>query len=88
VNFPDAGVFKLSATIAAISDGAEFVVEVGDQQVAGTAPNTGDWGTFQTIDLAQIDIKQAGDQVIKVRSKDATTWKAINLNCVTLTAVK
>ncbi len=81
----EAGVFKVSATIATADADVGFVVEVGSQIINGQAPLTGGWDKFQTIDLGQIQIKQPGELVVKFRSKDAASWKPINLNSVRLT---
>ena len=46
---------------------------------------TGGWDKFQTIVLGQLQIKQAGDLMVKVSAKNPASWKAINLNSVQLT---
>ena len=74
----------VSATVATPYPDASFVVEVGGEKISAQAPQTGGWDKFQTVDLAQIQIKQPGDLVVKVRSNDPTTWKAINLKSVQL----
>ncbi|MGA2802194.1 MAG: carbohydrate-binding domain-containing protein [Verrucomicrobiota bacterium] len=84
---PKADVFKVSAMVATFNADACFVVEVGGEQISAQAPVTGGWDKFQAIDLGQIQIKQPGDLVVKVRSKDTASWKAINLNSVQLTPV-
>jgi tRNA threonylcarbamoyladenosine modification (KEOPS) complex Pcc1 subunit len=48
---------------------------------------TGGWDQFQTVDLGQIQIKQAGEVVVKVRARDAAGWQAINLNSLMLVPV-
>jgi alpha-L-fucosidase len=85
---PAAGVFKVSATIATQNVGANFVVEAGAENLGIQAPVTGSWDRFQTIDLGQIQIKQPGDLMIKVRAKDPASWKAINLRTVQLTPIR
>jgi alpha-L-fucosidase len=85
--FPKAGAFKVSATLAAMDADADFVVEVGGQSINGQAPVTGGWDKFQTIELGQIKIKLPGELVVKVRAQDAVDWKPINLNSVRLTPV-
>ncbi len=79
------GAYKVRATTATIFSNAEFVVDAGGTTLAGSAPATGSWDKFQTIDLGQIRIQQPGDLVLKVRAKDAADWHAINLNSVSLT---
>jgi alpha-L-fucosidase len=85
VRFPQAGVFKVSASIASISGASEFVVEVGGQQVSGKADQTAGWDQFKEVGLGQVQIKQAGEQVVKIRPKDAAHWHAMNLRFVKLT---
>ena len=85
VRFPQAGAFKVSASLASISGASEFVVEVGGQQISGRADKTAGWDQFKEISLGQIEIKQPGEQVVKVRPKDAAHWQAMNLRFVKLT---
>jgi hypothetical protein len=49
---------------------------------------TGDWDNFQGCNTGKVEIKQPGVQVLKVHSKDAAKWKAINLRVVRLTPVE
>ena len=60
------------------------MVEVGDQIVNAAAPQTGGWDQFTTTGLGTVEIKQAGNLVVKVRAADAATWRALNLNSVKL----
>ncbi len=85
VRFPQAGVFKVSASIASISGASEFVIEVGGKQVSGKADQTAGWDQFKEVNLGQIEIKQRGEQVVKIRPKDAAHWQAMNLRLVKLT---
>jgi alpha-L-fucosidase len=79
------GAYKVSATVATIFDDAEFVVAAGGETLAAKAPVTGSWDKFQTIELGQIQIKQAGHLMVKASAKDPASWKAINLNSIQLT---
>ena len=71
--------------VATLNADASFIIEVGGETISGQVPVTGGWDSFRTIDLGQIQIKQPGDLMVKVRAKDAASWKAINLNSVQLT---
>jgi len=82
---PKAGTFNVSATVATLNAGASFVVEAGGETISARAPVTGSWDSFQTIGVGQIQIKQAGDVLIKFRANDKTAWKAVNVNSVRLT---
>jgi alpha-L-fucosidase len=85
VNFEKPGAYKVSASTATVNGDIEFAVEAAGQQLTGTAPQTGGWSAFRETDIGQIKIEQPGDQTIKVRPKDAATWKAINLRSIKLT---
>jgi alpha-L-fucosidase len=81
------GSYKVTTTIAAAAGDAEFVVEAGAETLAAKIPRTTGWDKFVTTDLGTIEIKSAGNFTLKVRAKDAATWRAINLNSVRLTPV-
>ena len=85
VQFAKPGKFKVSATCATPHDSSEFVVEVAGQQLAGKALQTSGWADFRSVDLGQVEIKQAGEVEVKFRPRDAKTWKSINLRSVKLT---
>jgi alpha-L-fucosidase len=85
VSFPKAGVFNVSVSLASIAGNAQFVIQVGDQQLTGTASNTSDWGKFKEITVGQLEIKQPGEQVVKIRPKDPRNWRPMNLRFVKLT---
>ena len=59
-------------------------METAGQQLPGKAPQTGAWTEFRETDVGQLKIEQPGDQTLKVRPKDAATWKAINLRFIKL----
>ncbi|HWY31740.1 MAG TPA: alpha-L-fucosidase [Candidatus Acidoferrum sp.] len=79
------GTYRVSVTVATIFDEAEFAMAAGGETLVTKAPVTGSWDKFQTIDLGQIRIKEAGNLKVKVSAKDSASWKAINLNSVQLT---
>ncbi|MBE3069014.1 MAG: alpha-L-fucosidase [Planctomycetes bacterium] len=84
VNVKEAGTFKVSASAAAGKGESLLVVEVGDQKVEGKVPATDAWDKFNEIPLGTIEVKKAGEQMVKVRPRDAQTWKAINLRWIKL----
>ena len=84
VQCPKAGAFKVAASVATPHSGAEFVLEVAGSQLAGKPATTSGWADFATVDLGQVQISQPGEQLVKVRAKDAASWKAINLRSVKL----
>ncbi len=81
------GKFNVTTSIATVNDGPELVVEVGANRLTQRIDATGDWGTFKTFDLGTIELQQGG-QVIKVRPKDAGSWKALNLRYIKLKPAK
>ena len=88
VRFPKAGTFSVTASCAATSDAAEFVVEVAGQKLTGKASQTGAWDQFQEVSLGRIEIQQAGEQTLSIRPKDPATWRAMNLRAVKLNRVE
>ena len=88
VKFDKPGKFQVSAAVAATHADSEFIVEVAGKQLTGKPPQTATWTEFRTSDLGQIEIQQAGEQTVKVRSRDAQSWKAINLRSVKFTRSK
>ena len=80
-----AGQYKVTATIASLAS-AKFEVTAGTAKATGTAPNTGDYGKFETVDVGTIELA-AGTATLAVKPvKDG--WQAINLKAVTLTPAK
>ena len=85
VHFTQPGAIAVSASCATVYAGCEFVVEVAGQQLTGRVPQTSGWADFQVLDLGQIEIRQPGEQVVKVHPRDPNAWKAVNLRSVHLT---
>jgi alpha-L-fucosidase len=81
------GQFKVMAETAAQGPG-KFVVSVGASQVAGTAPDTGDYTKFKRANLTgTLDIPAAGNVTLTVRPVKEG-WSPINLKSLTLTPAK
>ncbi len=84
VNRP--GRFDLRAEVAATGAG-QFEVTIGGRTLRATAPVTGDYGKFSTIDLGSVEIPTAGSVTLGVKPvPDA--WQPINLRSVILSPVK
>ena len=81
------GKFNVESSIATVNDGPELVVEAGANRLTKRIEATGDWGSFKTFDLGTIELQQGG-QVIKVKPKDAGSWKALNLRYIKLNPAK
>jgi alpha-L-fucosidase len=84
INIARPGRFAVSASTSTINSDAAVVVEIGSNSLAAEIPQTGDWGAFKTTELGQIELNQTGEQVLRVRAKDAGKWKAINLRFIQL----
>ena len=85
VNFKEAGRYKVSASCAAANGDSALALEIAGQKAEGKVPATGAWDKFATSEMGVIEVKQAGEQAVKVRPRDAESWKAVNLRWVKLT---
>jgi alpha-L-fucosidase len=77
------GRFTVSAEMAAQGSG-KFTLRAGDTDLAGTAPNTGDYGKFQKLELGTLEIPAAGKTTLSVKAVKEG-WQPLNLKSVTLT---
>ncbi len=76
------GRFTVTADIAAHS-GSRFELIVGTQRLSGTAPVTGDYGKFETLELGTVELGE-GRVTLEFRPV-AEGWSPINLRRVVLT---
>jgi alpha-L-fucosidase len=83
INTP--GKYTLSSSTAALASDASAVVEVAGQTAELRPPATGAWEKFVESQGGTIEITGAGEQLIKVRARDAGSWRAINLRWIKLT---
>ncbi len=83
VNQP--GKYRVLATAAALQEGARLNLVIAGKAVTGSVPSTADWGKFQTFELGDIEIDQAGPVDILARPQDASHWHPINLRSLVLT---
>ncbi|HUT93920.1 MAG TPA: alpha-L-fucosidase [Thermoguttaceae bacterium] len=67
------------------SEGDEFVIESGDQELTGRSVATGSWFTYVTKNLGQLKFEKAGSCTIAVKPKSGPTWKTIGLQSVVMT---
>ena len=82
------GAYQVSLELATPHSGGVYVVEIGDQTLAAKVRPTGDWDKFQGSTAGRIELKAPGTRVVKVRAKDAASWKAINVRAVKLTRIE
>ncbi|HEY5914111.1 MAG TPA: alpha-L-fucosidase [Verrucomicrobiae bacterium] len=87
VNFSKTGKFTITTSVATVHPNAEAVVEVGKSTLAARLPNTGDWARFTPATFGQIDIQEPGIQTVRLRARDAASWKAINVRTIVLTRI-
>lgn len=85
---PKAGAFNISASLATLHPETHFVIEGGKQPVKASLKATGGWDRFQEVQLGNITFDRAGEYVIRVRPKDAASWKPMNLRHLTLRPAK
>ena len=81
------GQFNVTAEIATPSNSSSFVVTAANRTVAGKAPNTGDYGRFQKVELGVLEITTAGKASLAVKPVP-DGWQPINLRSIRLTPVK
>ncbi len=87
VNFPAAGKYGVSASTATVHSQAAAAIELGATVLTADLPPTGDWGNFSSTEFGQIEIRQPGIRELKLRAKEPSDWKAINVRSVTLRKV-
>jgi alpha-L-fucosidase len=77
------GKFQVLADIAAQGSG-RFEIQVADQQLSGTAPNTGDYTRFQRTDLSgELELAKPGNYKLTIRPI-AEGWQPMNLKVLFL----
>ena len=84
VNFKEPGKYRITACLAVVAGDASAVVEVGDHSVEIKPAATGSWDKFAESELGTVEVPQGGERVVKVRSRDAQSWKPINLRWIKL----
>ena len=80
------GKFIVTAEVAAVGSGS-FQVVLGNQKLKGTAPVTGDYGKFTTMELGTVEIATAGKTSLAVKAIQEG-WQPFNLRAITLKPVK
>jgi len=76
----EAGSYKIEARVAAVTAGKRVKLWLDNTELGTfTVPNTGNWGTFQTISLDNISLTGGNNQVLKVEFLDG----GVNINWVT-----
>jgi alpha-L-fucosidase len=78
--------FEVVADIAAQGKG-QFTIQVANSQIEATSPNTGNYGTFETVTLGRIRIDEAGAHTLTIRP-NKRAWSPINVRSITLKPVR
>ena len=81
------GKFTVSAPIASMSGSSRITVEVGGKKLNVTAPKTGDYSKFQTVELGTVTLDQPQMYHLTVQPV-ANGWSPINLRAVSLKPVR
>jgi ABC-type transporter Mla subunit MlaD len=76
------GRFQVTAQIAALASG-RFQVVIGDRTLDGNAPNTGDYGRFQKVELGTVELTSSGKTRVAVRPVPEG-WQPMNLKALDL----
>ena len=85
VDFPTAGIYDLTAQVAAQNDPTTFVVDAGSGPAPGIqAPITGDWNKFITVTGTGLKVDNAGPATVTVHAADPQNWHPMNLASVKL----
>jgi hypothetical protein len=87
VNFKETGKYKITASVATVSSEAIAVLEAGNSAVEIKPPQTGSWDKFAEFEAGTFEVPQAGELKVKIRSRDAASWKPINVRWVKLSHV-
>jgi alpha-L-fucosidase len=83
VRLEKAGIYQVTADTAG-TNASEFVVEAAGQSLAGTSAKTAGWDQFKAAQVGTLELKQPGVVEVKLRPKDAASWKPMNLRSVKL----
>ena len=76
------GKYDVTASIACPGS-TSFTVTVAGQTLTGAAPNTGDYGKFQTVDLGAVTLSTLGKATLTVKPI-AAGWTPMNLASISL----
>jgi alpha-L-fucosidase len=79
------GKVKVTAEIAAQGSG-NFTLSLGAQTLEGQAPNTGDYGRFQGLELGALELPGPGKVSLAVRARKEG-WQPLNLRKLRLAPV-
>lgn len=80
------GKYTVIANLASQGTGA-FELNLGEQTIKATAPNTGDYGKYQQVELGSLELKAPGDASLSVKAiRD--DWAPFNIRTIALKPTK
>jgi len=86
LDLPAPGVYEVEVEFAcdAGQGGSTYAIKVGQSQIPGTVPATGDWTAFEKAFLGTMTLTKAGAQKLTVVSLTKAKQAVMNLKAVTL----
>jgi alpha-L-fucosidase len=87
VSIPKPGMYRLSVSTAALAPDAIALVEVAGTITELRPAATGGWDRFSERAAGTIAIPGSGEHVVTIRSRDARSWRPINLRWLKLSRV-
>ncbi len=79
IKVSEPGTYTLTARCAAAAGATEFLVELNGQALEGEVPQTSSWDDYVEAKLGTLELRTPGNHVLKVRPREAATWKPMNL---------
>jgi alpha-L-fucosidase len=76
------GRYTVTAEVASLAASA-FTVTFGSTELSAKVPNTGDYGSFTTVEVGTVTLTERGRLSVAVRPV-ASEWKPVNLRAVRL----
>jgi hypothetical protein len=85
---PRAGRYQVSAEAACLAEGVPFVVELAGKKLAGKAKKTASYDDYTRVQIGVAELTDGGSCEVKMRPKDAKSWKPINVRQLILSPEK
>ena len=79
---------RVSAEAACLASGVPFVVELAGKKLDAKTTKTASYDEYSMVDIGVAEIAAVGPCEVKVRPKDAKSWKPINLRKLILAPEK
>jgi hypothetical protein len=79
--------YRLTVSTSALAPDAIALVEVAGTITELRPAATGGWDRFSERAAGTIAIPRSGEHIVKIRSRDAKSWRPINLRWLKLSRV-